>query len=298
MKSFIVKPKSPYNIKLHFENYSDSEPQPYLYADGVWWQALRLNNSRLIPTEVILNKSIDEPRLKVNVFKNTSSLEDTEIIRQIKRVFNTEYDLKSLYKFMNKDPILKKIKDNYYGLLPSSLPSVHEAIIAVIIQQQISLKVARHMSSLVIKKFGDCIRVKDKEFWAFPTAFKLASAKIEDLRTYKLSGRKAEYIRDFSKAVASGQFDPKSLRKYSYAEIIDKLTQFRGIGRWTAEMVIVLSISLDNMNPAGDLGARKAISHFYNNDELMSEDEVRTLTDRWGRYKGIITYYCIAEVLH
>ena len=63
-------------------------------------------------------------------------------------------------------------------------------------------------------------------------------------------------------------------------------------------MVIVTSIGLDGVNPAGDLGVRKAISHFYNNGELLSEGEVRSLTDKWGRWKGIITYYCIVDVLH
>jgi 3-methyladenine DNA glycosylase/8-oxoguanine DNA glycosylase len=51
------------------------------------------------------------------------------------------------------------------------------------------------------------------------------------------------------------------------------------------------------LSPAGDLGARKAISHFFNSDKLMSEDKVRKLTDKWGKYKGIITYYCITEML-
>lgn len=298
MKSLIIKPKSPYNIRLHFENYMDKEPQSHQYKNGIWWQALRLKNNRLLPVEVILNKNVNKPQLKVNIFVDTSKEENDEIIDQIKRIFNTGYDLKSLYKFMDKDPILKHIKDNHYGLIPSNSANIYEATIKVIIQQQISLQVAWHMTALLIKKFGDCTKADNKEFWAFPVPSKLANARISELRKCKLSERKAQYIKDFSKAVASGEFNPESLRKCSHQEIIDRLTQFRGVGRWTSEMVIVTAISLDNVNPAGDLGARKAISHFYNNDELMSEEEVRALTNRWGKYKGIITYYCIAEVLH
>lgn len=248
--------------------------------------------------EVILNKNVDKSQLKVNIFVDTSKEENEEIVSQIKRIFNTGYDLKPLYKFMDKDPILRRIKDNHYGLIPAASPSVYETVIAVIIQQQISLQIAWHMTALLIKKFGDCVKADNKEFWAFPAPSKLANAKISELRECKLSERKAQYIKDFSKAVASGEFDPESLRKCSHQEKVDRLTQFRGLGRWTAEMVIVTSIRLDYMNPAGDLGARKAISHFYNNDKLMSEEEVRVLTDRWGKYKGMITYYCIAEVLH
>jgi len=296
MKSLIIKPKAPYNIRLHFENYTHKEPQPHQYKNGVWWRALRLRNNRLVPVEVILNKNIHKPQLKANIFVDTSKEENDEIIDQIKHIFNTNYDLKSLYTFMDKDLILKRIKNNHYGLIPAAFPSIYEAVIAVIIQQQISLQVAWHMIALLIKKFGDYVKADNKKFWAFPTPSKLANAKISELRKCKLSERKAQYIKDFSKAVASGEFNSESLRKCSHQEIINRLTQFRGLGRWTSEMVIVTSISLDDMNPAGDLGARKAISHFYNNDKLMSEEEVRALTDKWGKYKGIITYYCIAEV--
>lgn len=303
MKSLIIKPNSPYNVKSHFENYTSKEPskepQPCLYEGGVWWQALRLENKKLMPVEVALNENIDNPMLKVEIFKDTTESEDTEIINQIKHIFNTEYDLKPLYEFMDKDPILKKIKDDNYGLLPAGCyPSIYEAVISVIVQQQISLKIAFHMISLIIQKLGDCIQVGDKTFWAFPTPSKIANTSISDLRTCKISGRKAEYIRDFSKVVANRTFDLESLKNLSHRDIVERLMQFRGLGRWTSEMVIVTSIGLNNVNPAGDLGARKAISHFYNNDKLMSENEVRTLTSRWGKYKGIITYYCIAEALH
>ena len=298
MKSFIIDAKPPYDIRLHFENYTSREPQPYQYKDGVWWQALRLGSGKLVPVEVIPGGIADEPQLKVNVFSDTSKEENDEILNQIKRIFNTDYDLKPLYEFMEKDPILRCIKNSHYGLMPSMSPSVYEAVISVIIQQQISLKVAWHMISLLVKKFGDCMDVDGRKFRAFPLPSRLADAEISELRGCKLSGRKARYIKDFSEAVDSGEFNPESLRNLSHQEITERLMRFRGLGRWTSEMVIVTSISLDDVNPAGDLGARKAISRFYNNGELLSEGEVRALTDKWGKWKGIITYYCIADIIH
>ncbi len=298
MDSFILNPGAPYDIRLHFENYTSRGPQPYRYEGGAWWQALRLGNGKLVPVEVISGGIADEPLLKVNIFSDTSKEENDDVLNQIKRIFNTDYDLKPLYEFMEKDPILGRIKNDHYGLIPSVSPSVYEAVISVIVQQQISLKVAWHMISLLVKKFGDCIDVDGREFWAFPTPSRLADAEISELRGCKLSGRKAQYIKGFSEAVASGVFNPELLRDLPHQEITERLMRFRGLGRWTSEMVIVTSIGLDGVNPAGDLGVRKAISHFYNNGELLSEGEVRSLTDKWGRWKGIITYYCIVDVLH
>lgn len=298
METIIVRPKPPYNIKTHFEHYGLSGPQPHTYEDGVYRRAIRLINGKLIPFEIELNDDVKTPKLKIVVYQNLTDPQKRELIDKIKWSFCTEYDLKPLYEFMEADPILRRVKNNNYGLRPAYFNTVYEGTITVIVQQQISLKIAGHMTSLIIEKYGDCIKSEGKEFREFPSPGELANATIEGLRKCKLSGRKAEYIMDFSRRVAEGKLNPESLKNRNHQEITETLTSFRGLGRWTAEMVIVTAISVENMNPAGDLGARKTISHFYNNDKLLSEEEVRRFTEKWGRYKGIITYYLIGEYLH
>ena len=280
------------------ENYGSKEPLPEIYADGNWRRALRLKNGKLIPVEVEINRDVDKPELKILIHSKITKSEEKEIVEKIKWIFDTESDLKHLYKFMDSDPILRRVKENNYGLKHCSYSTVFEGIINAIIQQQISLKVAFHMTSLLVKKFGEHILINNKEFWEFPLPEKLADATIEDLKGCKLSRRKAEYIINFLRAVTKGKFDPELLKKLNHNQVTEKLMQFKGLGRWTAEVVIVTSIGLEGVSPAGDLGVRKAISHFYSNDNLMSEDEVRKLTDKWGKYNGIISYYLLAEMLH
>ncbi len=297
MRYIVVKAIPPHKIRLHFENYDYKEPQPYIYENGVWRRAIRLVE-KLIPLEIELNEDPEKPELRANIYSDISISEEKKIVDIIRRIFNADYDLKPLYDFMDSDPVLKRVKDSHYGLIPPSTNTVYEAVIKTIIQQQISLRVAYHMTWLLIKRFGDCIKINNNEFWEFPLPEKLARAPLEELRECKLSRRKSEYIIDFSKEVHSGRFDPESLKKIDHEEIVERLTQFRGLGRWSAELITVTSIGFENVNPAGDLGARKAISQFYGKDEIMSENEVRKFTEKWGKYKGIITYYLIAETLH
>ncbi|MDY7018964.1 MAG: hypothetical protein SU899_02650 [Chloroflexota bacterium] len=298
MKTTIIEPNPPYNIKPHWESYTFEQPQPHIYQDGIWRRALRLENKKLVPTEVELNKDIENPRLKVTLYTDLNETEERETVEKVKWIFNTEYDLKRLYEFMDSDPKFREVKNHHYGLKPAYISTVYEGIITAIIQQQISLRIAGHMARLLIQKFGERIEANSEEFWEFPSSQKLSQAKVEDLRSCGLSGRKAEYIIAFSEAVARNGFDPELLKYREHGAIIEKITQFRGMGRWTAEMVIVTSINVGNMSPAGDLGARKTISHFYNQDKLMSEEEVRGFIKKWGEYKGIITYYLIAEYLY
>ena len=296
MKTIILKQNPPYDIKSHFEHYGSGDLQPYpaIYKNGIYRRAFRLND-KLVPVEIELNDDINKPKLTVTLHSNIGKAGIEKVIEKIKWVFATEYDLRPLYEFMESDPILKGVKNNNYGLKPGYYSTVYEGIIVAIVQQQISLKIASRMVSLIVRKYGDRVKIVDREFWEFPSPEELAEATVKGLRECKLSGRKAEYIRDFSGVVAREGFNPENLKGYDYEEIVEKLTSFRGMGRWTAESVIVTSIGLDNVNPAGDLGARKAISHFYNDDKLMSEAEVREFTEPWGKYKGCITYYLIAE---
>ena len=296
--SFPLSPKPPYDIKSHLESYSFGEPQPYIYSDSVWRRALRLKDGSLMPVEVEIGRDVESPALGVSIHSELADSQRQETIKKIKWIFNTEYDLLPLYEFMDSDPLLGKVRDNHYGLKPAYFPTVYEGIIVAILQQQLSLKFASHMTWLIVQKFGEFVMTDSKEFWEFPSPEKLAEAHLEDLRECKLSRRKGEYIVNLSQAAARKDFDPESLKNLSYEEILQRLTSFRGLGRWTAEMVIVTSIGHDSTSPAGDLGTRKAISRFYNKGELMPEEEVRRITEKWGKYKGIITYYLIAEHLH
>ena len=298
METVIIEPKPPYNIKLHWESYTFEQPQPHMYVDGVWRRALMLDNGKLVPVEVEPNDDVEKPQLKLDFLTKLQEAEEKEAIEKVKWIFNTEYDLRPLYGFMSSDPVLREVGNRHIGLKPGYISTVYEGIITAVIQQQISLKIASRMARRVIQKIGECIQVDGKDFWEFPSPHRLAQSRVEDLRVCGLSGRKAEYIIDFSRSVARNEFDTESLKTCEHEEIIERLIRIRGLGRWSAEITIVTSIGVDNMSPAGDLGARKAVSHFYNQDKLMSEDEVRMLFDKWGVYKGIITYYLIADYMN
>ena len=151
-----------------------------------------------MPTVVELNEDVESPQLKVNFYTELKEADVREAIGKLKWIFNTAYDLKPLYKFMDSDSILREIKNHQYGLKPSYISTVYEGIVTAIIQQQISLRIASHMACLLIQKFGEHIEADGKDFWDFPSPQRLSQAKVEELRSCGLSGRKAEYIIGFS----------------------------------------------------------------------------------------------------
>lgn len=278
----------PFNweLKLKFAVLPE-KPTPCIIKEQKWIRALRMNE-KLIPiiVEVKNNKLVI----------TTSEISGKERIEQFIFEFHGLKDIKELYDFMDRDATLRKIKEKLYGFGRAGLMSatIFEGIIKAIIQQQISLKVAESITANLVEKYGDRVELCGEYAYEFPSADVLAKLNLNELRNCGLSWKKAEYIKEFSFEVING-FNPEELKGKNPDEIMEILTTFRGIGRWTAELVMVASMGL-NIIPADDLGVRKAISHFYFKDEIQSSATIRKFAERkFGKFmRDCLVYLLMA----
>jgi DNA-3-methyladenine glycosylase II len=203
-------------------------------------------------------------------------------------------DLEGLYHFMEKDIKLRRIKERLYGLKPANYATVFEGVVKTIIQQQISLIGSMHITTRLILKFGEKVKVEEEMFYEFPSPEALVEASLTELKECGLSRQKATYIKEFSKNIVGDGFDSEEVIKLSVPDAIEKLTQIKGVGLWTAELVIVTCTDHKEVLPAGDLGVRRAISNFTSRD-LMKEEEIRKFTEKWEEFKALISYYLICN---
>ncbi len=89
----------------------------------------------------------------------------------------------------------------------------------------------------------------------------------------------------------NGEFKPERLRAQPNEEVMETLKRFRGVGTWTAEMVLCAGLKRNDCIPAGDLGVRRTFSRFYSDGGILSETEVRRLAENWGEFTKDIVYY-------
>ena len=150
--SLELQPTPPYNFDLQWKFYSSSkEPQPEIYKDGIWRRAFKIGD-RLVPVEVTSIGTVEKPRLRVNAFSKLNTKEKRYLSDKIMSIFRLKDDLRALYEFMEQDEILRKIKEKFYGLRPPGIgASIFEGAIRVIIQQQISLRVAYVMTGALVR---------------------------------------------------------------------------------------------------------------------------------------------------
>lgn len=116
-------------------------------------------------------------------------------------------------------------------------------------------------------------------------------AKEKDLKTLGLSSRKIEYIKILAQAIIDKKIDFNEFHKLNNAEIIQKLTVLKGIGKWTAEMYLIFSLCREDVFSKGDGTIKRAIQWMYNLKELPNESELEKYSANWKKYATIVSAY-------
>jgi DNA-3-methyladenine glycosylase II len=119
----------------------------------------------------------------------------------------------------------------------------------------------------------------------------VAELRLRRLRACGLSGRKSEYLRDLARHFVDGAIQVQRWPEMDDEAVITELIQVRGIGRWTAEMLLMFSLLRPNVLPVDDLGLRRAASRHYFDGEDVGADELRAFGARWEPWRSVATWY-------
>ena len=166
-----------------------------------------------------------------------------------------------------------------YGIIKRNVNSdLFSAVIYQIIGQQISNKAL------------STIWNKTKSALKNITALSIKSATIDELRSFGISTRKIEYIKAFSDKVLSGEFDLSSVNNLSDEEVISTLSSLKGIGVWTAEMLLIFCLKRPNVFSFGDLAIKRGLCILYGHRQID-----KTLFEKYRRrfspYCSIASFY-------
>ncbi|MGI0004624.1 MAG: DNA-3-methyladenine glycosylase family protein [Candidatus Nitrosotenuis sp.] len=181
---------------------------------------------------------------------------------------------------LKRDRRLAKVIRNVGPHKITVVKNPYESLVEAIITQQLSGKAADSIS----KRFREI-------YGRFPKPADVIKTPNSKLRSAGLSGMKASYIKDLSKKIETKEIRINSLKNMTDGEVVEHLTQVRGIGRWTAEMFLIFSLGRLDVLPVGDLGLRKGVQRLYSLSDLPEEDEIEEIAEKWRPYRTIATWY-------
>lgn len=184
--------------------------------------------------------------------------------------------MEDIYIHLSKDPVL------------SSLLKIHaieelqlsEAILSDILDSIVSQQLSTKAGATIWKRF---IALFPAE--TFPEPIAIVAMPDETMRACGISYGKIRYMKGVCQAIIDGSFDPKSLYTMQDEEVISCLTELKGIGRWTAEMILISTLKRPDVFSLGDLGLRTAVSKLYGipRDNLK---KIEQISKAWSPYRS------------
>lgn len=172
------------------------------------------------------------------------------------------------------------------GPFTLTLRSVHSpfaSLLRSIVYQQLSGKAAGTIYGRVLAHFGD----------QTPTPKQLQELPETALREAGLSRAKVAAVKDLAEKTLTGTVpDATTLATWSDDEIIAQLTQVRGIGPWTVQMMLMFTLGRPDVMPAHDLGVRKGFAKIFAHDDLPTPKALSAYAERWRPYRSVASWYC------
>lgn len=277
-----------FNLTVGHQTYFRGRAGADLYIDGKYYRAIRRGSSVLAVTA----REVEPGQIEVALPLGGTDADLAFAADMMAHLLAFDVDLSGFYEMLSYDSALAEAVGSLRGLRPARNETVFEALVLAILAQQISAAVARVMRDGLVETFGTPVEVDGHTLYAFPRPESLFNADTDDLRAQKLSARKVEYVQDTARRAAEGELEFETFTALDNEEAIAELIKIRGIGRWTAEWMLMRALGRIDVLPAGDLALRRVVSELYFDGVTINETELAAFGEQqWSPYRGLATAY-------
>lgn len=187
---------------------------------------------------------------------------------------------KSSKFLIQKDPELGKII-SHVGIIELKPPrSNFESLARSIVSQQLSTKAA----ATIHKRFAQAV---ENDI----TPKKILSIPPDVLREAGLSGQKSKYMAALAEAFIENEEAYGRIHELQDEEVVELLTDIKGIGIWTAQMFMMFNLLREDIFPIGDLGIRKSMEKHFYGSEKQKHDTLVKRAEVWAPYRTVASFY-------
>jgi DNA-3-methyladenine glycosylase II len=180
-----------------------------------------------------------------------------------------------------RDPVMRGIVKMCGPLALEVRGQPYESLLRAILYQQLAGPAAAAIERRFLALFNNTI----------PTPPQLADLADEAFRGAGVSRQKMGYMRSLGEEYASGRLKDAVIRRASDEDVIEMVTRVKGVGRWTADMVLMFCLGRPDVLPVGDLGVRAGMKLAYGLDDLPKPDVMERIAAPWQPFRSAATWY-------
>jgi DNA-3-methyladenine glycosylase II len=240
----------------------------------------------------------DAPRLSVLLAGGAVDARDEALARNaLDTLLGLRVDVSAFAAMAAADPVLGPLAERMRGLRPPRFPTVFEALVNGVACQQLSLTVGIHLLNRLTAGHGRSAADDPDGPRAFPDPAALAALRPEELKRHGFSATKARTIIDSAQAIATGRLDLEALDRLDDVAAVERLTGLHGIGRWTAEYVLLRGLGRLHVFPGDDVGAQNKLKRLLEIETRLDYQAVRRLVARWHPFAGVVYFHLLLDSL-
>ena len=296
--TFVLRPTPPFRLDLTAWALRRRPRNLIDRWDGTTYRRVIIVEGR--PTELAVRQtgSSAAPRLRVTATPPPQTLLERRRVRSIAdRLLGLRIDLTDWYRMAASDGRLRPLADTFRGMKPPRFPTVFEALVNAFACQQLSLEVGLELlnrlatiSSVRLGRRGD-VR------YAFPTAQDIARLPAEKYRAIGFSRQKVRALLDLARPITRQELELESLAREDDAVVRQRLLELRGVGRWTAEYVLLRGVGRLHVFPGDDVGAQKRLARWLGRSRPLDYAGVHRAVERWQPYAGLVYFHLLLDGL-
>lgn len=239
--------------------------------------------------EVVNDGTVDDPDVRFSVLHGDLTGPTLAALGQtLRKMLGLDVNPEPLQQLAEAEQRLGQTAIALRGMRPPRFAGLFEAFASVVPFQQLSLDAGIALVRRLVERFGQSLEHEGRRWRVFPEAPVIAEARLGAIRACGLSHKKAETLRHVAGAIESGDVTEEKLSHMSSRKAIRFLTELKGVGPWTAGLVLLRGLGRLDVFPPGDVGVARGLRRLMRLPPDRSLDHV---IERFGEHRGYL-YFC------
>ena len=251
-----------------------------------------------VEVEVTQTGTSDKPILHITAAADTigPGLKST-LTHALERMLGLRIDLSKFYQFAREDPKLHELTQRFLGLKPPRFPTLFETLVNAFACQQLTLIVGILLLNRLAIKCGLPFKKGGATVYTFPQSERVAQLHAETFRKLGFSRQKGRALAELAQGVTRKTLDLRSIESLDDEAALEQLYQLKGVGRWSAEYVLLRGMGRTNLFPGDDVGAQKKLRNLFRLRKPLDYEGVRRILDRWQPFGGLVYFHILLDGL-
>jgi len=298
VRALIVRPIPPFRLDLTVWALRRRARNAIDRWDGATYRRVILVGRRPTELAVYQDRSATTPRLIVTPTPPLRTPAERQHVRSLlDGLLGLRVDLRDWYRIAERDRRLRALARRFRGVKPPRFPTLFEALVNAFACQQLSLAVGLELLNRLAVVCDVRRGTHGNAAYAFPAPRDVARVSSAAYRAIGFSRQKVRALLTLARGLDRGVLDFQGFEGDDDERIYTRLRELRGVGRWTAEYVLLRGLGRLNVFPGDDVGAQKSLARWLGRAAPFDYAGVSRAVEGWRPYAGMVYFHLLLDGL-